>query len=144
MLCLPEIGAHIRVDVLSRLVTCYRCGNTTWIGGRSCEFVNHYNSLYGSSRREVVAILSAVTCGKVWVQISQSELKVRTNPQRELASRERVLYNIQALLGDQCHHEEMLDERNPGINEAELAMRDEPDVELRCLTIRSSRSHKRC
>ena len=28
--------------------------------------------------------------------------------------------------------------------EAELAMRDEPDVELRCQTIRSSRSLKRC
>ncbi len=29
-----------------------------------------------------------------------------------------------------------------GINEAELAMRDEPDVELRCQTIRSSDPQK--
>ena len=64
------------------------------------------------------------------------KLKGRTNPRRKSFIKIRAA--TRGLIGKKC---QLFLSVN---NEAELAMRDEPDVELRCQTIRSSRSLKRC
>ena len=67
-------------------------------------------------------------------------LKVRTIPRRKSVIRMRSA--SRGLMGATVTHTTVSLARYN--KEAELAMRDEPDVELRCQTIRSSRSLKRC
>ena len=62
-------------------------------------------------------------------------LKERSNPRRDAAG------------CDECCNTSppgFLLKRKNGSNEAELAMRDEPNVKLKCQNQRSFRHHKRC
>lgn len=84
--------------------------------GRTIPMRNRVASVRGNVRKGV-----GHTC--VW-------LKVRTNPRRKPAAGMRAA--IPRSSGGCKPQEEMLDGCAPGINEAELAMRDAPKVELRC------------
>jgi hypothetical protein len=114
-------------------------GNTTWFGGPPVygwtipmrDRATFWTSVRGNVRKGVGSVHSL-----------KAELKVRTNPRCKPAAGMRAA--TRGLVEDEGRREEMLNGCAPGINEAELAMRDEPDVELRCQTIRSSRSLKRC